>query len=141
MVRSFCTSPSLSRVTLTVSSSETFMYSLFSRLVQKDLTIDQSRISISNVPDSSYDYKVLTQRMNITVVGSEESINAITAEDIVADINLLYTNATTEHFNANVTFSCPTYDDVWVATNSKVSIQCTKTEPVTSSAESTEPTD
>lgn len=125
---------------INVSELETVNVTLDSdELVQKELTIDQSRISISNVPDSTYDYKVLTQRMNITVVGSEESINAVNADDIVADINLLYTNATTEHFNANVTFSCPTYDDVWIATNSKVSIQRTKTEPVTSSAESPEP--
>ena len=117
---------------INVSELETVNVTLDSEnLAQKDLTIDQSRISISNVPDSSYDYKVLTQRLNITVIGSPESINAITAEDIVADINLLYINATTEHFNANVTFSCPTYDDVWVATNSKASIQCTKTEPAT----------
>lgn len=124
---------------INVSELETVLVTLDSdELAQKDLTIEQSRVSISNVPDSSYDYKVLTQRMNITVVGSEESINAITAEDIIADVNLLNISVTAEHFNANVTFSCPTYDDVWVITNSKASIQRTKTEPTTSSAVSSE---
>lgn len=124
---------------INVSELETVTVTLDSEgLAQKDLTIEQNRISISNIPDSSYDYRVLTQRMNITVVGSESSINALTAEDIVADVNLLYTNVTAEHFNATVTFSCPTYDDVWVVTNSNVSIQRTKAVPVTTSDETTE---
>ncbi|MCM1132793.1 MAG: hypothetical protein NC340_04910 [Ruminococcus flavefaciens] len=127
---------------INVSELETVTVTLDDEgLAQKDLTIDQNRISISNIPDSSYEYKVLTQRMNITVVGSEESVNAINAEDIIADINLLNTNVTTEHFNANVTFSCPTYDDVWVITNSKASVQRTKTEPATTSDESADLTD
>lgn len=125
---------------INVSELETVTATLDSEgLAQKDLIIDQNRISISNIPDSSYEYKVLTQRMNITVVGSEESINAITSEDIIADINLLNTMVTTEHFNANVTFSCPIYDDVWVITNSKASVQRTKTGLSTDSDEPSEP--
>lgn len=104
-------------------------------LAQTDLTIEQNKISISNVPDSSYEYFVLTQRMNVTVVGSEESISQITSDDIVADINLLNTSVTTEHFNANVTFSCPNYNDVWVTTNAKASVQRTKIEPVTTTTQ------
>ena len=115
---------------INISNLETVTVTLDSEnLSQTDLIVDQSKISISNIPDSSYDYKVITQRMNITVIGSEESIQAINSDDIIADVNLLNIPVSTEQFNANVTFSCPNYDDVWVTTNSKVIIQRTKINP------------
>lgn len=133
---------------INVSELETVTVTLDDEgLAQTDLPIEQNRISISNIPDSSYEYTVLTQRMNITVVGSEKSINALTSEDIIADVNLLNTPVNTEYFNAAVTFSCPNYDDVWVITNSRASIQRTKIEPATTTeaipetTETTEPAD
>lgn len=108
-------------------------------LTETSLTIDRSRINISNIPDSSYEYTILTQQMDITVVGPAESVSQITADDIIADVSLLNLNITSNQFNQNVTFSCPTFDDVWVTTNSansKVSIQRTKIDqPTTSSVE------
>lgn len=98
------------------------------------LTLDQSRIKISNPPDSTYKYDVLTQQMNITVIGPAESISQITADDIIGEVNLLNTNITTDQFNQNVTFSCPAFDDVWVTTNTKVSIRRTKLEDPTTAA-------
>ncbi|MDE5853819.1 MAG: hypothetical protein K2H19_02000, partial [Ruminococcus sp.] len=110
-------------------------------LSQADLTLDQSHITIRNVPDSSYDYKILTQKMDISVVGPEDIISQITPEDIIADVNLINTTITADQFNANVAFSCPTYNNVWVVTNSKVSIQRTKIEPVTNPTEAPVTTD
>lgn len=98
------------------------------------LTLDQSRIKISNPPDSSYKYDVLTQQMNITVIGPAESISQITADDIIGEVNLLNTNITTDQFNQNVTFSCPDFNDVWVTTNTKVSVRRTKLEEPTMAA-------
>lgn len=92
------------------------------------LTLDQSHIKISNPPDSSYKYDVLTQQMTITVIGPAESISQVTADDIIGEVNLLNTNITTDQFNQNVTFSCPDFNDVWVTANTKVSIQRTKIE-------------
>ncbi|MDE6775678.1 MAG: hypothetical protein K2J37_05230 [Ruminococcus sp.] len=103
-------------------------------LAEKSLTIDGSRINISNIPDSSYEYAILTQQMDITIVGPEESISQITSEDIIADVSLLNLNITSNQFNQNVTFSCPTFDDVWVTTNAKVSVQRTKIDQPTTSA-------
>lgn len=112
---------------INVSDLETVTVSLDdSKLDNKNLIIDASKIAISNIPDSSYEYDLLTQQMEITVVGSEESIRNITSEDIIADVNLLNLSITSDQFNQNVAFSCPTYDDVWIVTNSKVSVQRTK---------------
>lgn len=117
---------------INVSSLETVTVTLDDEgLDQKNLTLDQSRISISNIPDSSYEYSVLTQAMNITIVGPEEVLSEITANDIIADVNLLNMNINTDQFNSNVSFSCPSYDNVWVTTVSKVSVQRTKIEPAT----------
>lgn len=101
-------------------------------LKEKQLILDKSRIVVSNPPDSkNYEYSILTQQLDITVVGPEESIAQITPDDIVAEVNLLNLNINTDQFYQNVTFSCPSFDDVWVATNSKVSVQRTKTEQTT----------
>lgn len=90
------------------------------------LFLDDSRINISNKPDSAnYDYTVVTKRMEITVVGPEDVLEEITPKDIIADVDLLNANITTDSFNWNATFSCPKYNNVWVVTNSKVSVQRT----------------
>lgn len=95
-------------------------------LEQTELMLNKDRISISNIPDSSYDYSVLTQRLGVTVVGPADVIDQIGADDIVADVNLLNTVTNSDQFNCYATFSCPEYDNVWVVTNSKVSIKRTK---------------
>lgn len=107
----------LETVTVTFNDSD---------FTETNLILDNSRINISNKPDSAnYDYSVLTQRMDITVVGPEEVLEEITPMDIIADVDLLNANITTDSFNWNATFSCPKYKNVWVVTNSKVSVQRT----------------
>ncbi|MBR6386390.1 MAG: hypothetical protein IKS03_09780 [Ruminococcus sp.] len=103
-------------------------------LAKTDLTIDRDRITISNIPDSSYEYSIITQRMTISVVGPEEIINEISAEDIIADVNLLNADITVDQFNTNVNFSCPKYDNVWITTSSKVAVRRTKAESETTTA-------
>lgn len=107
----------LETVTVTFNDSD---------FTETSLILDNSRINISNKPDSAnYDYSVLTQRMDITVVGPEDVLEDITPMDIIADVDLLNANITTDSFNWNATFSCPKYKNVWVVTNSKVSVQRT----------------
>ena len=92
------------------------------------MTIYSDHLKISNPPDNSYEYSLLTQQVDVTVVGSAESIAEITAEDIIGEVNLLNTNITEDQFNQSIIFSCPSFDDVWIATNSKAAIQRTKAE-------------
>ena len=111
---------------INVSKLETVTVTLEDEdLTQTDMLIDKSRINISNKPDSTYDYEILTQQLDVVLVGSAESLAEITPEDIVVEVNLLNASITTDQFNWNATYSCPDYDDVWVITNSKISIQRT----------------
>ncbi|MCM1314341.1 MAG: hypothetical protein NC205_01960 [Prevotella sp.] len=99
-------------------------------LTTKGITLDQSRINISNAPDE-YDYKVITQSLNLEIAGDAETIEKITPNDIVADVNLLNASITEDQFTYDVIFSCPKYDNIWAITNYKVSIQRTPKETTT----------
>ncbi|MBQ9139335.1 MAG: hypothetical protein IJX61_01850, partial [Ruminococcus sp.] len=78
-----------------------------SEFTEKPLTIYSDHLKISNPPDNSYEYSLLTQQVDVTVVGSAESIAEITAEDIIGEVNLLNTNITEDQFNQSIIFSCP----------------------------------
>lgn len=90
-------------------------------LSSKDIVLDQNRIAISNRPDSSYSYNVLTQKLPITVIGPEDVIDSVTADDIMADVNLIDSNRQEEIFSAPVTFTTK-YSNVWAVTKSNVTI-------------------
>ena len=99
-------------------------------LIKREITITD--FNISNAADKNYDYNVLTQSLTISVVGNADSVNELTASDFVADINLLNTDTSLSQFTHDVTISCPTHDDVWAITKSKVTVQ--KTEKATEEA-------
>lgn len=106
-------------------------------LARKELTLDNSQFTISNNTISDeYDLSVITKKLDIVVVGPKDIIDDITANDIVADVNLLgAVIPQTDSFSYPVTISCPKYNTVWAVTNSKVSIQKTeKTSTTTSSS-------
>ncbi len=105
-----------------------------SGLIKKDITL--SDFTVRNAADSNYDYKVLTQSLTITMVGEPESINELTASDIVADVNLLNADTSLSQFTYDVTVSCPAYDNVWAVTKSKVTVQKTE-KPTTTTVPTT----
>lgn len=98
------------------------------------LTLDNSRVKITNTPDNIYDYSIVTQQLNVSVVGSEESISQLTPEDILGEVNLLSLNITEDQFTQTVIFSCPAFDDVWITTNAKATIQRTRTQPTSTAS-------
>lgn len=102
----------------------------------KEITIDQSRVNISNAPDE-YDYRVITQNIDLEIAGDPETIEKITPNDIVADVNLLNSNITENQFTYDVIFSCPKYPDVWAITEYKVSIERIPKETATTTEEET----
>lgn len=109
-------------ITVTVNSEN---------LSTKEITLDQSRVNISNAPNNGYDYKVITPSLNIEIVGAEDVIDKITPNDIIGDVNLLNASITEDQFIYDVIFSCPKYENVWAITNYKVSIQRTPKETTT----------
>ncbi len=111
----------LETVTVTLDDSE---------LSKRDFTINE--FNIVNPPDG-YEFDVLTQSLNVSVVGPEDVINEITPSDIVADVNLLNTDQIPESgsFNWDVTISFPQYDNIWAVTRSKVIVSKTAKEKET----------
>lgn len=93
-------------------------------LAKKDLVLDGSRIPVINKPDQNYDYSLLTQTLPITVIGPEDIIDEVTADDISAYVNLIESNRQQDLFSAPVTFSTK-YSNVWAVTKSNASIQRT----------------
>ena len=115
----------LDSVTVTLSNDN---------LATKVLFLDQSRISISNPPNNNYDYSIITQNLSVEITGPEDVIGEVTANDIIADVNLLNADISEDQFTYDVTFSCTKYSNVWATTNCKVSIQRTVKETSTATS-------
>lgn len=101
------------------------------KIITKSIYLDQSRINISNKPDNNYDYSVLTENLTIDIAGPSDVLAEVTANDIIADVNLLNANISEDQFTYDVMFSCPKYDNIWAITVCKVSIQRTPKETTT----------
>lgn len=89
-------------------------------LAKKTLTIDN--FEVSNEP-FDYKFEVVTKKVDVDVVGPKDIIENITSSDIIADINLINASNVASQgssFSYDVTFSCPKYDNVWVASQIKV---------------------
>ncbi len=95
-------------------------------LAVKTLVIDNSRMTISNLPSDNADYSIITPSLTIDVVGPADVVNEVTANDIIADVNLLNASISEDQFTYDMTFSCPKYKNIWAASNWKVSIQRTE---------------
>ena len=109
-------------------------------LVKKEFTLDQSRITFSNAPNSSdYDYAVVTKSIKINAIGPAEVIEELTASDFVADASLLNDQILSDQFSHDVTISCLKSDKVWAVTQTRILIQRTEhVEPTTSDEEDDE---
>jgi len=92
-----------------------------SNLGRKEFVIND--FNITNAPDT-YDFSMITQSLEVAVIGPKDVIEEITPGDIVANVNLLNSDKLTEGetFNWDVTISFPKYDNVWAVTQSKVTV-------------------
>lgn len=62
-------------------------------LSKREFTVTADNISVKN-PPADYDFKVDTKRLKLTVIGPEEDLKALSAEDIIVTADLLnYDNA------------------------------------------------
>ena len=124
---------------INLSDTETVTVTLDdSELSKIDLNLDPDKITISNAPDTDYDYNVLTQKLSVSVVGPADVLSEITADDIIADVNLLNAEIASNQFNYYANFSCSKYDNVWVITNTRISLERTKKESEATTASSDE---
>ncbi len=92
-------------------------------LARKEITLDSESIHLSNIPNDSYEYEVLTQMLTISVVGPSDIIKGLTAKDFVADASLLNVDTSSKRFDIEAVVSCITQDNVWSVTKVKVPVQ------------------
>lgn len=104
-------------------------------LATKKITLDESRFTISNVPAGSYDYTVITQNLPVDIVAPADIIDELTANDFIADINLLNADISGEQFTYPITITSTKYDNVWAVKNINVTLQ--RTEKVQETTEET----
>lgn len=92
-------------------------------LAQKEITLSKENIHISNKPADDYDYNLATKSLPVTIIGPEDVIEDITANDIYAEANLLNAEIQGDEFTYDVTLTCPSSDKVWAVRKSMVYIQ------------------
>lgn len=100
-------------------------------LVASTRWINASDISIVN-GSPSYDFSIQKGRFQITLIGTADEINQITADDISATVNLYNAVVSQEGtFSHAVTFTLPdTAQGVWVSGITKVNVTATLIEDV-----------
>lgn len=114
-----------------------------SGLAVKEFTISNENIHLRNKPSNNYDYTVLSNSLNITVVGPEDVLSELTSNDFVAVANLLGTDNTNAsdsdipQFSTDVVISCSDHNNVWAITKSKINIQKTPKQEETSQSQAT----
>lgn len=89
-----------------------------SGLDRKEFIIDKSNIHITNKPGGSdYDYNLMSNSVQICVVGPKEELAKLTPSDFVAEANLLNSDNSEGQFYFDVTVSCLASDKVWAVAN------------------------
>ncbi len=92
-------------------------------LATKSFTVTGENISVKN-PPPDYNFDVVTKRLTITVIGSEETINSLTADDIIVTADLLnYDNAEqASSFTQQAVISFYDKSDVWAYGSYSISL-------------------
>ena len=105
-----------------VNSIETVTVSFDSEgYTSRSFTIDADRIKLLSAP-SDLDTKLETQKLtNVTLYGPEDVINALTDEDVYAQVNLGGVTKTGS-YTREVTVYLPDHDNVWCYGTNEVQI-------------------
>ena len=118
--------------TVTVSLDDT-------GLTRKEITLDSSRIHISDVPSDNYNYKAMNTNLTVTVVGPAEVLDQLTSKDFVASASLLNIDKAEQKLSFDAAVSCLASNEVWSVTKAKITIM--KTPKNVDTVEDTENTD
>lgn len=100
-------------------------------LSSKEIWLNGSDISLINKPSGDSDYSILTQQLKVKVVGPADIINDLTAKDLDAEVNLLGADTSKDQFPYSVTISCKTNNNIWSVNDTKIIVQKTLKEGVT----------
>ena len=89
-------------------------------------TVTLTDLKLANVP-SNYAVSLITNRLNrVKIVGQEGIVKSITAQDIIATIDLLNTTVTKGQFSVPVKISIPNKGLVWAAGEYNAVIRATE---------------
>ncbi len=76
------------------------------------VVINKNAVQFVNAP-AQFDYKIITSGFTMYFIGSEESIKQLSYIDVVSNIDLINYDLEERDYKFPVTFSTPSYDDVW----------------------------
>lgn len=91
------------------------------------MAIRGSAVQIINAP-AQFDYDIITSGFTMTFIGSSESLEQLTYIDVVAQIDLINYELEERDYKFPVTFSTPSFNDVWcIGTDGVLSPKATVT--------------
>lgn len=107
-----------------VSNTEKVNITLNSEgLSSKEIYINCEDIPIANKPSDNNDYTILTHQVKVKIVGPEDIINELTAQDLTASVNLLGVDTSKDQFEPRIKVSCKTHNNVWAVGDVTVKVQ------------------
>ena len=100
-------------------------------LTERDFSIGQENITIVNAPNS-YKFELVTKKMSVTVIGTEEELDELTPDDIVVIVDLQNYNAEqASDFSWTPTISFMDKTKVWASGSYRIAIQRSDNEETT----------
>ena len=78
---------------------------------------------MANKPSDNNDYTILTHQVKVKIVGPEDIINELTAQDLTASVNLLGVDTSKDQFEPRIKVSCKTHNNVWAVGDVTVKVQ------------------
>ena len=93
-------------------------------LAKKNFTVSSDNISVINAP-VNYDFSLVTRQLEITVIGSEEQLVSLTADDIIITVDLRSYNADQDSasFIWNSSISFYQKDRLWATGSYTVTLE------------------
>ena len=100
-------------------------------LSSRSFTVNSDNIKITNQP-SNYDFKLVTKRLDITVVGDQEALDKLDADDIIVPADLLNYDVEqypSESFTHAATISFYQQDKVWAVGSYRIALDRSEIQP------------
>ncbi|MDE5883727.1 MAG: hypothetical protein K2H29_01405 [Oscillospiraceae bacterium] len=111
-------------------------------LISREFQVSSSNISVVNAP-KNYDINIITKNLSVTVIGTEEELDALSTQDIIVTVDLLNYNITqSTSFNADAMISFYGEESrIWAVGAYKVTVELTEKPTETTIPETSDFTD
>ncbi|MDE6087043.1 MAG: hypothetical protein K2G25_01500 [Oscillospiraceae bacterium] len=112
-------------------------------LTSREFQVSDNNISVVNVP-KNYDINIITKNLSVTVIGTEEDLDALSTQDIIVTVDLLNNYNITQSTSVNADATISFYGEesrIWAVGAYKVAVELTEKPTETTVAETISPTD